>query len=286
MVDASYVISQMVAVGLSGLSEPDLVVDGNLHRFRPDWEPKARKKRAWYVLFDFHADSGEQLISGSFGWFKGADIFSFNVAITSDAALSAEENARFKQEQKQKRQLAELERKKEAKAAAKRAAGIWDKLPTKGHSPYLQQKKVASFGVRFSRGSIGLPVRDIDGSLSGLQFIDSDGNKKFLTGTIKKGRFCQLGDVMSPSGFMGIVEGYATGSSVRMATGWPVFVAFDAGNLLPVAHVVRQAYQLAKIVICGDDDLDNPANPGRTKAQQAAEAVNGIAIFPAKEVPA
>ena len=64
------VIEQMADVGLTGLTEPDLMRDGVLHRFRPDWEPKAKEKRAWYVLFPFDTDSGNQLIAGSFGWFN------------------------------------------------------------------------------------------------------------------------------------------------------------------------------------------------------------------------
>ena len=55
------IISQMSEVGLTGLTEQDLIIDGVLHRFRPDWEPKS-KKRAWYVLFTFRTDSGNDLI--------------------------------------------------------------------------------------------------------------------------------------------------------------------------------------------------------------------------------
>lgn len=85
---------------------------------------------------------------------------------------------------------------------------------------------------------------------------------------------------------MAISEGYATGASIRMATKWIVFVAFDAGNLIHVAKAVRAKYMQAKIVICGDDDFGNPDNPGRIKAEKAAKAVNGIAVFPFREVSA
>ena len=149
-----------------------------------------------------------------------------------------------------------------------------------GHSAYLQRKKIAGLGCRYSRGSIVLPVRSFDGNLHGLQFIDGEGNKRFLTGTVKKGHFCPLASVDDPSGYMGIAEGYATGCTAHMATGWPVFVAFDAGNLEPVAKAIRQRYPLAKIVIFADDDFDNPDNPGRTKAEAAALAVGGVVLLP------
>jgi len=280
------VIEQMADAGLTGLLAADLVVDGNIQRFRPDWEPKAKKKRAWYILFPFKTDSDNELIAGSFGWFKGADSYTFNVSLKSDVVLTQAEKTRFAKEQEAKKQLAKVERQKEIEATAKRAKAIWDKLPTQGRSPYLQRKKVAAFNIRFTRGSIVLPVYGFDWVLSGLQFIDPAGNKKFLTGTVKKGRFCILGNSIKENDFMAIVEGYATGASIRMATNWIVFVAFDAGNLICVAKAVREKYQQAKIIICGDDDFGNPDNPGRIKAEQAAKAVSGIAVFPVREVAA
>ena len=274
------VLSQMDAVNLSGLTAVDLLVDEQLHRFRPAWEPKATRKRAWYILFNFRTDSAYELISGSFGWFKGADSFAFNVDLQPGFTLSPVERARLDQEQSEKRRLAEQERELEASRTAEKSIAIYNACSPNGHSPYLQRKKIAAIGVRFSRGSIVLPVTDFSGNFHGLQFIDPTGNKKFLTGTRKKGHFCQLGEVKDPQGYMGLSEGYATGCSCHMAMQWPVFVAFDAGNLQPVAVCVRSRYPDAKIVIFADDDFSNPENPGRTKATLAARSVGGVALFP------
>jgi len=64
-----------------------------------------------------------------------------------------------------------------------------------------------------------------------------------------------------------------------------VAVAFDAGNLLPVARAVRRLYPAALLVLCGDDDRATAArtgtNTGRVKADAAARAVGGVAVFPA-----
>ena len=43
-----------------------------------------------------------------------------------------------------------------------------------------------------------------------------------------------------PDGALCIVEGYATGASIREAAGYAVAVAFNAGNLLPVARTLRE----------------------------------------------
>ncbi len=81
-----------------------------------------------------------------------------------------------------------------------------------------------------------------------------------------------------------LAEGYATAATPHEATGWPVAVAFDAGNLVKVAHALRQRYPAAPLALCGDDDRATQAktgnNPGRDKATAAAGAVQGLAVFP------
>lgn len=274
------IVAQMSTVSLTGLTPADLVTDGKLHRFRPSWEPKPNKKRAWYVLFSFRTDSGSELISGSFGWFKGAESYVYNVELYPEQKLSPTERTRLDQEQAEKRRLADQERQAEAQRAADKALSIWNACSINGHSSYLQRKKIAGVNVRYSRGSIVVPVQDFDGKLYGLQFIDGEGNKRFLTGTQKKGRFCLLAMVADQSGSVGVCEGYATGVSCYMATQWPIFVAFDAGNLEPVARAIRERHPQMKIVIFADDDFDNPDNPGRRHAEAAARSVGGIALFP------
>ena len=216
------VINQMVDVGLTGLSADDLVIDGQIQRFRPDWEPKPSKKRAWYVLFNFRTDSGTDLVSGAFGWFKGADSYSYNIELKAGYQLSPTERQRIDEEQAESRRKARFLKQEEAKAAAEKSQSIWSACGVNGHSNYLQRKKIAGIGCRYSRGSIVLPVRGFDGVLHGLQFIDADGNKRFLTGTVKKRHFCPLASVDDPNSYMGIAEGYATGCTAYMATGWPV----------------------------------------------------------------
>lgn len=272
------VIDQFDAANLTGLTPDDLIVDGQLHRFRPSWEPK--KKRAWYILFDFKTDSGAELISGSFGWFKGADAYSFNIELSASKALSPAERQRFDHEQAESRRKAEQMKQAELQAACARALRIWNGCNTSGHSAYLQRKRIAGVSVRYSKGTLVVPVHDFDGGLFGVQFIYANGDKVFMTGTQKKGHFCLLGAVVDATGYVGVAEGYATGVSCYMAMQWPVFVAFDAGNLQPVAVAIRARYPVVKIVIFADDDVDRPDNPGRNKAEAAARAVGGVVFLP------
>jgi len=133
--------------------------------------------------------------------------------------------------------------------------------------------------LRFSRGSVVVPVRDVHGVLRGLQFIDAQGAKRFLTGTAKRGGFHLIGEVADAARLL-VVEGYATGATLHQALGHPVAVAFDAGNLAPVCEALREAYPTIPITVCGDNDHTTKGNPGRTKALAAARSVAGSAAFP------
>jgi putative DNA primase/helicase len=57
-------------------------------------------------------------------------------------------------------------------------------------------------------------------------------------------------------------------------------VAFNAGNLEPVARAIRAKFPKLHIVICADNDVATPGNPGLTRATEAARAVRGFVVAP------
>ena len=57
-------------------------------------------------------------------------------------------------------------------------------------------------------------------------------------------------------------------------------VAFNAGNLLPVAKAMRKRFPDMRLIVCADDDAKTPGNPGRTKAHEASLAIGGVVVFP------
>ena len=181
--------------------------------------------------------------------------------------------------------------------AAIDAAELWDSASPTGESPYLTRKGVQPYGVRFGAGGwLLVPVLDATGRLWNVQRIAPDKpasgpDKLFLKGGRKSGLWHVCGDavgafaddVRGPAVVL-IAEGYATAASLHEATGHPVAVAFDAGNLGPVSKALRNQYPAALLVLCGDDDAQTFAqsgnNPGRDKATAAARAVRGLAVFP------
>ena len=203
--------------------------------------------------------------------------------------------ARREREQAQTRQQEKARIEAAHDSAASEAAAQWAQASETGTSAYLTRKGVQPYGARFtSAGVVLVPVRDAAGALWNLQCIASDKptdgstDKLFLKGGRKSGLWHMLGDVGSDAAGLAVLlvaEGYATAASLHEATGRPVAVAFDAGNLAHVAKALRTLYPSALLVLCGDDDLSTLArtgkNPGRTAAIAAACAVHGLAVFPA-----
>lgn len=79
---------------------------------------------------------------------------------------------------------------------------------------------------------------------------------------------------------MCIVEGFATGATIHQATGYPVAVAFNAGNLELVAQAIRHKLPALPLIICADDDAGTEGNPGIAKANLAALATGAKVAVP------
>ncbi len=224
--------------------------------------------------------------------------FTLPKAGQAPAAPSAAELA------ERERQRAERQRQEQAridaghKAAADLAAAQWEEASDDGESPYLVRKGVLPHGVRFAVGGwLLVPLRDASGKLWNLQRIapakpeSGAPEKLFLKGGRKSGLWHLMGELAGDGNTEGtgpavllIAEGYATAATLHEATGYPVAVAFDAGNLQHVARALRQQHPAALLAVCGDEDQDTEqqtgTNPGRVKAAAAARAVHGLALFP------
>ena len=210
-------------------------------------------------------------------------------ASEAPAAPSPEELARRAREKAERQQADKAHQDAAHAAAALDAVAQWNAASDTGASPYLARKGVQAHGLRFAPdGCLLVPLRDAAGDLWNLQRIaperPADGTDKlFLKGGRKSGLWHWCGEPAG-AGVLLIAEGYATAASVHQATGRPVAVAFDAGNLAHVAKALRQQHRAALLVLCGDDDAATEArtgtNTGRVKAEAAARTVRGLAVFP------
>lgn len=140
----------------------------------------------------------------------------------------------------------------------------------------------------FTAGDLLLTAQDSNGDLKAVQSIRTTGTKMFAKGTEKYQSFHVVGgagvEALQAAPAIVIGEGYATADTLSQSLGYATVAAFDSGNLPHVAKQMREQFPDKPILIAGDNDLHQELidgkNPGRSKAQEAAKAVEGKAIFP------
>jgi putative DNA primase/helicase len=269
------VVHQMEAFGVEFTSR-----DLPLQIPTPKRKTCGAKGKWWYWLQLFRPQAGGEYVVGKFGTYKHGG--SEQKVEVDWKPLSDAEKARMKAEREAAEQRARIAREEAAQLAALGAADLWARASRSGSSPYLARKGVQGEACRYlPDGTLVIPLLRYDlereQALRAVQSIKPDGFKLFTKGFSKSGCSLRLGEVDASTRVAMVCEGYATGLSIRAATGrrWPVFVALDAYNLVWVVDILRPLYPHVHLLICADDDWksadhDGP-NPGRTKAKLAAK---------------
>ncbi|XVJ70346.1 MAG: DUF927 domain-containing protein [Rhizobacter sp.] len=206
-------------------------------------------------------------------------------APTPDPAALAEAE-RLSEKKRKQREAEEATYSQRADQAAREAAKLWQEAGESGHSPYLVRKRVQGHGVRYQPdGTLLVPMVTVSppgqGVMQNVQRIapekpaDGGTDKRFMPGGRKTGLWHLMGTINDAAPLL-LAEGYATAASLHEATGHPVGVCWDAGNLVHVAKAVRQLHPTTLLMVCGDDDgateQNTGTNPGRVKGIAAARA--------------
>jgi putative DNA primase/helicase len=177
--------------------------------------------------------------------------------------------------EKKRRDDQELQH-QEAKLKAQK---LWAEAKPAMFHDYLRQKQVLPLGIRVDQhNNLLIPLTDGEDIYS-IQYIQPDGTKRFLKGGRTKGMFYRIKPQTGPEKLL-ICEGFATGATLHMVTKLPVLVAFNSGNLKPVALAARKRWPDTEFIITGDDDRETDGNPGATKARQAAIATGALVALP------
>ena len=196
-----------------------------------------------------------------------------------EQSFKGEKLKKIHEELKKTMELVEYKSSKIYELSSDKAKLILNNARRISKNRYLDLKKVRFLDLKEYKGSIIVPAYDVNGKLWTLQFIDPEGNKRFLSGGKKKGCFFTFGSIENTEKVF-ICEGFATGATIYECSETPVIVAFDAGNLKPVAQSIREKYQNLKLIFCADNDTYNEVNVGVEKAQEAAQIVDGEVIVP------
>lgn len=215
---------QMARAGIE--CQKALIADGKIRRFVI---PPSRKANGWYWLVE-----RDGRLYGAFGDWKTqvrSTVGTYSPTMRGIVRALADHDAVA------------------AERAARIAAEVWADASVTGESAYLTRKRVVPLGVRFRGGRVLVPM-ERDGRIVGIQTIDWDGKKLFTAKCAKRGAsFFIRGNEQ-----IVLCEGYATGASIHMATGFTVCVAFDAGNMVEVARLARDGGWAKFVVVVGGDN--------------------------------
>jgi phage/plasmid primase-like uncharacterized protein len=220
------------AIRASGINPPTHINQHGITRFATT----GKEKSGWVSLFI----DGKGACYGD--WKSGEQHVWF-----ADGFRSSENDY----EREQAIEKAKEERDFAYSNAAFNAQELYAKLPHALDHDYLTRKNVKSHAaLRIYDGKLVIPVYGVGGEIQSLQYISTDGTKRFYTGGKMQGGYFTIGE---PSDMVIIAEGFATAMTIHEATAQCVVVAFNAGNLKPVCDMVRSQYK-GRVIICADND--------------------------------
>lgn len=264
----------LASAGVMLAASVQIIADGKLHRARA-LDDKPGQRTAWYRL---HLDAP---VAGAGGdWRKS---ISTRWCSKRESALTAKERAELAARILRERAEAQAEQEARHRNASELAARIWAaSAPADAMHPYLLKKDIAPGIARQSGNALVLPVVDFDGALHGLQFIQPDSQKRFISGMAKAGHFIPIDKIPDDATrALYVSEGYATAATLAAMKPEACHIAAcDAGNLASVAQAARAKWPGLVIVICPDFD-----KVGRDKAQQAAISARCLILPPPAVVP-
>ncbi|WP_275148339.1 LPD7 domain-containing protein [Citrobacter portucalensis] len=260
------------------------VMDGSLQRVPTKQDKKGSKSGAYKAYLDGRP-------AGWYRDYRSADakptqwVFSgggemdplARLHLRAHAQQTREDNARAL-EQQYKRQ-------------AEYAARYVDRYPQATTNAYLTRKGVeAAPGIRINdKQELVIPFSNAHGDIRSYQRIPLTGGKdaRILKDSEKTGNWFALGTPQNGQPLL-FAEGYATAASIHEASGLPVLMTIDAGNMIAVGQNARAVWPDSQFIFCADNDhqLKNPLtgepeNKGILSATKAAELTNGEVIAPA-----
>ena len=166
----------------------------------------------------------------------------------------------------------------------KKCNRFFSKISTVGASQhvYVLRKEIFPYYAKCFRKTLAIPVRDVDYELKSLQFIKTNGFKKFKHGAPIKGNMIWLSEHLDKDydGVIRICEGWSTGCTIRDITKSPVICALNANNMVDVAVQLRRKYVHAALKICADNDQWGKENTGMKYAFEASHLTGATVYWP------
>lgn len=265
-----------------------LVIDDELHRYALETDRHGETTGAYVIHSDgFPAGYFQNWRTGfKQNWkFPRSNLTQEQRNIINSPEFKKKEKELQAQREKQAEDR-ERERKAGYEKAAERARILFDSY-IYGDAlmhPYLYRKDVKLYGARLDTKNkkIAIPLRDVDGKLWSIQWIDENGSKQFFPKATTAGAFFSMGlDKLSEqNNVLLLAEGFATAAKLYEQTGYPTIAAMTCGGFERVAQDLRRKYPFVRIVVMADDDKGTEqktgVNPGIKAAMKLKE--KGLAV--------
>lgn len=212
--------------------------------------------------------------------------------------VSEEELQRRRQEREERMKRYEAEQKAKKERQERKAATAEElaaRLPELLEHEYLDLKRCKAYCLREWNDRIFIPVYSmIDDSVTSYQTIGMDvtadggykPDKKFCSGgSMDHSYICLPCNIIRNVNLQKVVfcEGYATGATIHEATGLPVIVCFNCGNMKKVLSRFVMRSPASEIIVAADNDWHHAdgRNPGIESAREAiTRAGKGRLAYP------
>lgn len=253
------------------------VMDGKIHRVPTAGDKKGQKSGAYRGFLDGRP-------AGWYRDYRSADDSPVTWTFSGGEQTDPRARLHLKAHSLQRREDAERELKAQYNRQAAYARRYVSRWPQATAHEYLTRKGIqAAPGVRINdKNELVIPFSSRNGAIRSYQRIPVTGGKdaRILKDSEKTGNWFALG---TPSNGQPVLfaEGYATAASLHEATGLPVLMTVDAGNMIAVAEEARQKWKQSPFIFCADNDHARQVNKGIVSATKAAELTEGSVIFPA-----
>lgn len=288
-------LDYLTSLDIQPYDESEIILDGELHRYRVHDEARGHTSGAVCI----HADNWPAGFVQD--WRKGIkENWKYDVSSLNDEQRTYFNSEEFRKKCEEGQRMAEEIRKAKKRERSEFARRLWEKLlPAPENHPYLQRKKVKSYGLRFSpewpdgpidslKNCLAVPLKDISGQIISIQWIpaDSEQHKLFYQGASLDGAFYSVGFEKlkdNPQQIILVGEGYATMAKVYELTGYPSVAAMSCHRLKEVAEILSKTYSENKIIMVADNDQETERkrgiNPGEYYAELVVKAQISLGIL-------
>lgn len=265
-------VSWLVELGIPPASGERVLLDGLKHRYAIQGDRGVQRNGEYRVYLD-ERPAG---YAKSFSAKHGVDYAVWSYLKPGESPWTEEQRREYMRQRDAAHEAARQEKELSQARAVQLAVTKWKQAteasPKHG---YFRRKGLDQFGRTWGARLLGadliIPVRNAEGKIQTIQTISADGQKKFQAGAPLRGGVCFIGGDEQGGSEVFLAEGFATGATVHEATGRPVCVCFDCGNLVAAAATLRERFP-GRLVTAADNDRDtNKGNAGMAAAFKLLE---------------